>query len=183
MSNIRNFITGLVSPAQKLEDTLLALILQRNVDNAVGAQLTELGTLVGRPRNGITDDDIYRRYVKAQILANRSDGQGETMYRIARTILGATDHTLALVNEGAAAFTMRVEAEALDWAIAEIIIYFLRKAVSGGVRPLLEFAVDDPDLAFAFSDTDDYIDGDGLGFSDTDDYVDGPDGGMIAVLE
>ena len=183
MSNIRKLITGLLAPAQLLEDTLLSLIAQRNADDAIGKQLTELGTLVGRKRQGVTDDDLYRRYVKATILSNRSDGQAETHYTIVRLVLGDTLHTLWFVNEGEAAFTFRVETLALDWDIAEIVMFFLRKAASAGVRPVLEFTTDDPDDAFAFSDTDDYIDGGGEGFADSDDYEDGPAGGLVSWME
>lgn len=181
MSRIRDLITGLLTPFALLESTILAVMAQRNVDDAVGFQLTQLGTLVGQPRRGITDDDLYRRYVRARILANRSDGQPEHAYRIVRAVLGESLHTLRLVNEGAAAFTMRIETEAVDWTIADAVINFLRKGASGGVRVVLEFAIDDPDDAFTFSNTNDYIAGNG--FSATNDYVDGPTGALISAME
>lgn len=165
MSNVAKLITGLLKPAKLLEDTILTLIAQRNLNDAEGVQLTQLGELVGQPRNGITDDTLYVRYVAARILANRSDGQPETIYRIVRTVLGETAHTLRLLNEGAAAFTMRIEALALDWDVATAIVTFLRKGESGGVRAILEWTLEEPDDAFTFADGDDYEDG-ANGFAD-----------------
>lgn len=171
MSNIRRFITALARPFQRLEDAIATMILMRDVRYATGVWLTELGDFVGQPRQGIADDEIYRRYVLARILVNRSDGQPEHLYRITRTILGTTSHTLRVGNQDNGALTLTVGGVALDYETAKIVIAMLRQAVSSGVRIVLEFLVAAPAASFAFTG------GGGLGLKS----FDGTTGGALAA--
>jgi hypothetical protein len=148
VSNIRKLLGALVRPYQDLEDTAQAMIAQRDVRVAVGAWLDQLGALVGQKRQGIADDDVYRRFVQARIHTNKSDGEPERMYRITRVILGDTEHVLELHNQGAAAYVMRIEGQPLDAEDADMVIRFLRQATSGGVRVIVEFGETDPDEWF-----------------------------------
>lgn len=145
MSNIRKMLTAIVAPIQDLEDAIQTAITQRTIDDAVGAQLSQLGKLVRQRRQGIADDEVYRRYVRARIATNKSDGQGETIYNIARLVLGETDHELWFDNQGAAAYVLRVEAAPLDDELADVLIAFLRQATSAGVRAVLEYVTENPD--------------------------------------
>jgi hypothetical protein len=175
MSNIRKFIVALSEPYQVLEDTVQTMLAQRSVDVATGWWLEQIGALVGQPRNGVTDDEVYRRYVRARVLVLKSDGQAETIYTIARLVLGDTGHTLRIYNWGVAAFVIRVETLALDFPTAVVLISFLRRAVSAGVRVILEFEQEDGAEMFAFDG------GTGLGFGDASD----PDvgGALASALE
>ena len=145
MSNTKNFLIAQIEPCQLLEDTIQACIAQRDVNQAIGVQLDELGGLVGQPRNGIGDDEVYRRYIRARITANKSDGAPETIYKIARLVLGDTDHTLEFDNQGNAAYVLRIAGDTLTDAIAADVLAFMRRATAAGVRGILEWTTEDPD--------------------------------------
>lgn len=55
--------------AQELEDTTFDLIIGRALSAAVGAQLDQWGSVVGEARVGLDDED-YRRFIRARVLAN-----------------------------------------------------------------------------------------------------------------
>ncbi len=152
MSNIKNFVRAMLGPAQLLEDTLQGLLVQLNVNTAVGVWLDLLGKLVGQPRGAIADDDVYRRYIRARIAARKADGRPEEIYRIAILVLaGSADEfasggwTLEIDNQGAATYVLRVLGADLDDDLAAIVMQFLLIATSAGVRPILEYstAIDD----------------------------------------
>lgn len=173
-NNITKLLRALVGPFQKLEDTIQTLLVQRNVNLAIGVQLDQLGKLVGEPRDGVTDDEVYRRYVRARIAVNKSDGQPETIYRIARLVLGVTTHTLEIENQGNASYLLRVAGGVLAWPVAELLVSYVSQATSAGVRVTVEFSLIDDTLLFAFDG------GTGLGFGDTNNSAIG--GALASVI-
>jgi hypothetical protein len=173
VSNARQLVEAWTKPFVTLEDTIETMILMRDVRFATGIWLTQLGSFVGQPRQGVTDDELYRRYVQARIITNKSDGQPETMYAITRKILGDTAHTLQIDIQGHCGFVMRVGGEPLEYPVATIIISFLRQAASAGVRVILEFSTLDPEDTFGFEDSD------GLGFESFDETTGG--GWAVAI--
>lgn len=143
-------ITALVRPMQALEVTLQALLLQRQLDYAAGAQLTTVGRKVGQPRNGVTDDVIYRRYVRARVRANRSRGTIEDVIVISVLIVNDEDATHRVHNEGNATMILRIEGVAMTAALSDILIDFLRPAVAAGVRIILETSEYPPSETFTW---------------------------------
>jgi hypothetical protein len=142
VSNTKLFLTSMVEPWQLLEETIHACIAQRNVNVAAGFQLTQLGELVGMRRSEQTtdDDEVYRRFVRAKIAINKSDGQPEQIYKVARLMLGDTVHTLEIDNQGAAAYVLRIGDDLLaDDIAAHLLTFFVKPATSGGVRAILEW--------------------------------------------
>lgn len=85
-NNITKFLRAVLVQCQNFEDTVLALLLQRVIDNAVGAQLDLLGKLAGQARNGLEDVD-YRRYIRARVAAHNSDGLISDVIKVVRLIL------------------------------------------------------------------------------------------------
>lgn len=146
------FLAALVSPVQVLEDTLQAVKIGRLLDYAVGVQLDAIGKIVGRPRNGLTDDDNYRRVIRAQIAANKSDGLIEDFITVTDLVVYEDDGVYVVTNWGGATITIRVDGVAITWTVAELLNELLQKAKSGGVRLYLEFSELDPDDAFQFAD-------------------------------
>lgn len=134
-----DFVRALVEPFQPVEDAFQGLEVGHRVDDAVGAQLTDLGKLVGRPRDGVTDDDVFRRYVRAQIVTNGSDGLIEDLISVADLVVYDDDATYTIVNQGAACVVLRIEGIVLTSDLAELLLTFLRRAVAGGVRIILEY--------------------------------------------
>lgn len=135
---IEALVTAAVSPAQDLETALWDLLTLRQVDTAIGAQLDVLGRLVGQPRN-TDDDEVYRRYVRARISANKSKGLTVDLLRIARLIVDDPAAAIELDNVGIAAYVLRVLGVAIDNDVATALIRFLKDATAAGVRPVLEY--------------------------------------------
>lgn len=150
-SNTQTVIRILLGPAQELEATMMAVLTQRTVDNAVGAQLDVIGRRVGRARQGVTDDEIYRRYVRAQITANKSDGLIDDILTVVDLVVHDDAAVLVLKNQGAAAYAVEIGGVAITDAIAQVVIALVRKATSAGVRSLVEYTTADPSLVGRWS--------------------------------
>jgi Protein of unknown function (DUF2612) len=143
-SNTQKVLRVLLSPAADLEAAMQQVLTERSIDTAVGAQLDAIGARVGRSREGVTDDEIYRRYVRAQIAANKSDGTMRDIYTVARLVVDDPAAILVIKNEGPATFVLAVHGIALSAAVAKVMFQLMRRAASGGVRALLEYTTADP---------------------------------------
>lgn len=143
-TNTEKVLRALLAPAADLEAAMQAVLTQRSIDNAVGVQLDAIGKRVGRAREGVTDDEIYRRFVRAQISANKSDGLIEDILTITRLVVDDDAAALVNYNTGAAAFILRVEGVALSDAVAAVLIELLIQAAADGVRPILGYSTGSP---------------------------------------
>lgn len=112
-SRTQRALRVLLSPYQPLLHAALACLTERNINTARGVHLDAIGKLVGRPRNGETDDEVYRRYCRAQISANKSDGTIEDILKVARLVIDDPAASIQLDNVGRAAYILRVEGIAL----------------------------------------------------------------------
>lgn len=82
----------LLTPLVDLQSAALAMYAFFDIDNAIGAQLDALGTLVGagrlmpfQPSDGVSpilDDPTYRILLKAKIAQNQFNGQIDSLYAI-----------------------------------------------------------------------------------------------------
>ncbi len=70
---------------QRFEDAAFALLLDCGVSGATGGQLDRVGALVGATR-GAADDEEYRAFISARILANRSTGTPDELIRILQLV-------------------------------------------------------------------------------------------------
>ena len=59
---------------QELENDAYAVLAERRLDVAVGELLDQAGRIVGERRDGLPDS-VYRRFIKAKIRANASQGE------------------------------------------------------------------------------------------------------------
>ena len=143
-TNTQKLIRVLLSPAPELMATMMAVLTQRTVDTAIGEQLDVIGRRVGRPRQGLTDDEIYRRYVRAQIAANGSDGLIDDILTVAELVINDPAMSLVLKNEGAAAFSLEIGGVALSDDVAQVLIRLVLKATSAGVRAIIEYSNVEP---------------------------------------
>lgn len=66
---------------QVIEDTAFALVEERFLDTADGAQLDQLAAVLDATRDGLSDEDLRAR-LRVRILANRSRGEGDRLLRI-----------------------------------------------------------------------------------------------------
>lgn len=128
-----------------LEQAYQDLLLLRNIDTAnaddpngtVGAALDRLGRIAGQLRNGLTNT-VYRRYIKARIKTNNSNGRFEDLITIAFLIVNDPAAIIRVTNTTNTTVIVEVTGAAVDNATADVAIGFLKVAVDGGVRLLLE---------------------------------------------
>ena len=76
--------------AQDLEDAFWGLIVDRFLDYAIGAQLDQVGALVGEERRQ-ADEEEYRRAISSRILVNKSTATVEEIILILQTLIGTED--------------------------------------------------------------------------------------------
>lgn len=151
-TNIAKFIEAILTPAQDVENALQQLFTERQIDVAVDAQLDVIGKLVGEHRSGLSDD-IYRRRIRARIATHKSAGTVNDIVRIADLIVYLDDAVYEVDNQGSATYVLRVTGVAVDADVSLVLLEFLQKATSAGVRVILEHSADDPDDWFKW-DTD-----------------------------
>lgn len=138
-SNIVKFLTAICSAGfQPAEDMLQQLLLQRAVDNSVGAQLDVLGKLIGQARNGL-DDDTYRRYCRANISAHRSKGTVEDLLRVINLVIFDPLASYEIVQSSPATVVVTIVGLGITDALATVSFTFLRRTASSGVRLILEY--------------------------------------------
>jgi hypothetical protein len=166
-ANTESLIRALVAPAQDAENAGYDLFTLRRIDVAEGATLDMIGAIVGQPRNGVAVDALYRRYIRARIATNRSDGTVEALIRVAGAVLGSiTDYTIEVESFPPASVTVRVinsSDKVVSPDVAEILIEFLRDAVAAGILVSTETSESLDDDVFTFDG------GTGLGWGDSTD--------------
>lgn len=149
LNNISKLLTIAGYSVQGLESACQQVLTQRTIDAAVGTQLDMIGLLVNQVRNGL-DDDTYRRYCRAAVSANRSDGSTENLLTVVRLILAEPGTHLHLVQSATATITMRVEGVSLTSPLAETAYTFLARSAAGGVRVLMDYGLSPPSTWFRF---------------------------------
>lgn len=179
--NIALLISAFSDQIQETEDAWFQLFEERSIDNGVGQQLDDIGVIVAQPRNGEADVD-YRRFLKARIATNNSDGLINDLIRVGRGVINDASLTILMVPGTNATITMKVESGSISSGTATILIDFLRDAVSGGVRIILHHLTTTEDASFTFIDAADHplVDA-ARGFEDV--ASPGTGGLLAAVLE
>lgn len=140
-TKLQAFISAFMSESQALENAMQDLLTMRTLDNAVGAQLDVIGKKVGQARNGLDDDD-YRRYCRARVAANRSNGVPEDLIKVAKAATADALAKIIINNSGTAALILRVASVVSDDTAANTLLDLLHVAVSAGVRLVLETQYD-----------------------------------------
>lgn len=87
-ASIESLLNTYFVQIKELENLFFDLLNNRNIQSAIGLQLDNLGTILGEPRNGTTDD-IYRVLLLTRITRNNSEGTPEDLIGIFNTIMGA----------------------------------------------------------------------------------------------
>lgn len=131
--NTEAFIGILTGQIQDAEDAWWQLYAERGVNDAVGAQLDDIGVIVGQPRDGASDDD-YRRFLSARIAANNSEGTLNDFIKVARSIINDASLTVRLEPQYPAALVVYIEGGSITAGTADILIEFLKDTRSGGIK-------------------------------------------------
>ena len=161
----------LMRPFQDLEEVFQQLLL-RSVETSQDIVLTMLGNLVGQKREGITDDEIFRRYVRARVATNWSSMTGDEIIRIVQLVIGNPSLVVDADNTGYAGYELTLLGVVVLDDLATIILSgFLRRATGTGIRGVLVTYPAEESGMFAF----DGGTGDGWG-----DSLDADTGGVFA---
>lgn len=111
---------------------------------AQNAQLDILGRIVGQPRNGMSDE-IYRLWIKARILINRSWGSAPQILEVLRLATGE-DPLYHLVQMPPAAFELWVNTS-MDDENAQAVASIVQSIKAAGVRSQTTWS---PDVTTTF---------------------------------
>jgi hypothetical protein len=136
-TNIVAFINAITAPHQDIENAMWQLFTERTIDTAIGVQLDDIGTIVGQPRNGLSDDD-YRRHIRAKISVSQSNGRVFDIIAVARAMLGDSTVEIEIDQTGTAAVVVRLTGTLITDTVADFLIAFLRDTVAAGVRVILQ---------------------------------------------
>lgn len=152
---------------QHFEDVLWDIYTGVWLPNAIGVQLDNLGDIVGEPRKGRADD-LYRLWVKARILANRSNGKQQELLAVLRLLIGPGP-TVTYTRTPPAAFRIEIAGMSSSGDVARTVQSILTQMKAAGVRMELEYT-DEIATAFTFAvdateGTVDHV----KGFGDTSD--------------
>lgn len=126
---------------QEAENAAWRCATERAVDTAIGAQLTQLGAIIGQPRLGLSDDN-YRPLIRARVRANRSEGTPPDLYKVVRAAMG--------VESGSGRYDPYPPASLIFWvgaplAFSHSILHgLLIDSVMAGVRIISVFLTADP---------------------------------------
>ena len=136
---------------QDLEDAAQTLLTLLDIDASEGVQLDNIGRIVGQSRNGV-NDPTYRLYLSARVLANKSTGTVDDIFKVMRALFGQ-DETQPTYHGGwVKQFAIRI-GEALTRAEALIAVEFLGDAKEAGARGILEWTESPPASMFQFDGT------------------------------
>lgn len=138
--NIEAYMRMLASPLQDVQRAALDVLLLRTIDTATDAQLDWLGRIVGQPRNGVVDDELYRRYLRARISTNRSKGRVEDLIRISRLVIDDDALRVVVTSVGIATVIVQAADMVLGVDVAAMAFSFLSSAKIAGARLIFEFA-------------------------------------------
>lgn len=122
--------------AQDLEDSAQAILTITNIDGSIGAQLDNLGRFIGQPRVGL-DDPTYRTYLRARILANKSSGTPEALYRVIGALFSGA--VMKITSSGVKSFVLKVSTVVMSTAQANAALAFLIDSKEAGARVVLEY--------------------------------------------
>ena len=134
--NLEALIRSYLKQVQDLEDALFEIILARNVDTAIGVQLSTIGKIVRQPRT-TSDDERFRTAIRARIAINLSDATAEDLIKIAKLLL-VDGETFALRDEPPAQLRVTIF-DPLTSADADLVHALLELADAAGVRLLLQW--------------------------------------------
>ena len=88
---IEALLAAIGSTLQGAEEQAADVLLGLELSGATGAALERWGELVGEPRGALTDDDTYRRFIRARLLANGCRGTVDELLAIWELITGPSE--------------------------------------------------------------------------------------------
>jgi hypothetical protein len=139
MNRIETLIANLVSPFQDFQNARQQVLTMRGIATGQGFILDYIGKIVGWPRAGASDT-VYRQYLFAKILVNKSTGKREDLIKIARAILGVSAGNVWIRTRRNASFIMEIQNVPVSDVTASVLQRMLVAAVGIGVRIVIVFS-------------------------------------------
>jgi hypothetical protein len=159
------FVGEMAGRVQELEDAVYDLVAQTAVSTAVGIWLDRLGAIVGEER-GAEGDVLYRRYILARVVANRSRATFEDLVKVINATFGTPQTGITILELGRAALQVDLNFD-ISTAVRDRLIRFLASTRSAAVGQTFFWLDAAPAKCFTFSvGTGLEVDAD-AGFGDT----------------
>lgn len=170
---IEGLVTNLIGdPVQDLEDAFFTLYQRLDIDFQVNGMLDLIGTIVGQPRNGLSDAE-YRVTLKGRIAVNNSKATIEDVIQLWKLFSGATK---VQVEELFPA-EIRIFTDAIvGIGLNALAISFVKEIVGAGIK-YGGTIIGSSFNAFAFASTPDNPDTGGFG-----DAFDSSVGGLFSTF-
>lgn len=124
---------------QLQEEQFFDLLVGRGLNLATGAALEQWGAIVGEARGGLTDDD-YRRFIKARVLANTSDGTPDELLTIF-ALITSPSQVRYFIHPPAAFRLQTIRGELLSDDMVRRVVRMMRSVKPAGVAMVLTEAV------------------------------------------
>lgn len=137
---ITSLVRALAEGAQVLEDDLFSLLVDRELSSALGDQLDQWGAIVGEQR-GALDDDDYRRFITARVLANRSGGSADELIRIWALVMAPTESVRLVPKYPAGIHLEAVRTELISADTVRRVVRLMEDARPTGISLTLIEAV------------------------------------------
>ncbi len=134
-----SLVAAMGEGVQLQEEQFFDLLVGRGLNLATGASLEQWGAIVGEERGGLNDDD-YRRFIKARILANLSDGKPDELLTIF-AIITAPSQVRYFIHPPAAFRLQATRDEALADAMVRRVGRMMRSVKPAGVAMVLTEAL------------------------------------------
>lgn len=150
--NIEGVLQSYLEQVQELEVVFFALMVERYVLTAIGAQLDGIGDIVGEARGG-KDDTNYRAAILGRIARNADHSRIEDLLEMFVALLPGFTFDLATVGTAAIQFTI-LEALGPSDPTPAVLNQQLQEAKGGGIHGSLIYSGVDADARFTFASGD-----------------------------
>lgn len=110
---------------QDLEDALQGILTITSIEDSSGVQLDVIGKILGQTRGSLSDS-VYRAYLRARILVNKSDGTSGDLYDVVNAMTQNENH-LRVTNSPIRAFALRIYGP-ISIDLANAIVLFIGRA-------------------------------------------------------
>jgi hypothetical protein len=134
---------------QELEDAVWDLVAQTALNSATGIWLDYLGAIVGEER-GPENDTVFRRYVGARIVSNRSRATLEDIVAVITATNGGTLPGVSILELGRASLQVDLNVDR-STSFRDRLVRFLASTRSAAVGQTLMWLSIAPSKCFTFS--------------------------------
>lgn len=131
---------------QEIEDALWLELQQRDINQAAGIYLDQIGNLIGQPRSGLLDL-AYRDLLRARIAANRSKGTSADIIDVIQALFG----NVGMLSEDYPAKVIYDTDALVSTYDLDTVFQVLRASVSSGIQFMLIYQLSPTAVLFQFA--------------------------------